>query len=62
LISRIVGEQLLVVEAATERNIEKAFKAFVADPLVNLPLDKARELFDEMIENTKKYLVDYDLK
>lgn len=62
LISRIVGEQLLVVEAATERNIEKAFKAFIADPLVNLPLDKARELFDEMIENTKKYLVDYDLK
>ncbi len=62
LISRIVGEQLLVVEAATERDIEKAFKAFIADPLVNLPLDKARELFDEMIENTKKYLVDYDLK
>ncbi len=62
LVSRIVGEQLLMVEAATERDIEKAFKAFIADPLVNLPLDKARELFDEMIENTKKYLVDYDLK
>lgn len=61
LISRIVGEQLLVVEAATERDIEKAFKAFVADPLVNLPLDKARELFDEMLENTKKYLGGYNL-
>lgn len=61
LVSRIVGEQLLIVEAATERNVEKAFKAFIADPLVNLPFDKARELFDEMIENTKHYLTDYNL-
>ena len=61
LISRTVGEQLLVVEAATERDIEKAFKAFIADSLINLPLDKARELFDEMIENTKHYLNDYNL-
>ena len=61
LISRIVGEQLLVVEAATERDIEKAFKAFIADSLINLPLDKARVLFDEMIENTKHYLNDYNL-
>lgn len=61
LISRIVGEQLLIVEAGTERDIEKAFKAFVADPLVNLPIDKARELFDAMLNNTKKYLGGYEL-
>ena len=61
LISRIVGEQLLVVEAGMERDIEKAFKAFVSDPLVNLPMDKARELFDAMLENTKEYLGGYKL-
>ena len=61
LISRIVGEQLLIVEAGMERDIEKAFKAFVADPLVNLPLDKARELFEAMLNNTKKYLGGYEL-
>lgn len=56
LISRIVGEQELIVEAGLERDLEKAFKAFISDPLVNLGIDKARELFDEMINNTKKYL------
>lgn len=61
LISRIVGEHLLIVEAGTERDIEKAFKAFVADPLVNLPIDKARELFDAMVQNTKKYLGGYNI-
>jgi alpha-galactosidase/6-phospho-beta-glucosidase family protein len=29
------------------------------DPLVNLPKEKARALFDEMVENTKKYLKEY---
>ena len=61
LVSRIVGEQLLIVDAAVERNIEKAFKAFIADPLVNLPIDKAREMFDEMIDNTKAYLTMYNI-
>ena len=56
LISRIVGEQELIVEAGLERDLEKAFKAFISDPLVNLGIDKARELFDEMINSTKKYL------
>ena len=26
------------------------------DPLVNLPIDKAKEMFDEMINNTKSIL------
>jgi alpha-galactosidase len=59
LITRIVGEQELVVKAALERNLEKAFVAFMNDPLVNLPKEKARALFDEMVENTKKYLKEY---
>lgn len=61
LLLRIVDEQELLVEAGLERDLEKAFKVFVHDPLVTIPMNKARELFDEMIENTKKYLSMYNL-
>ncbi len=59
LVSRIVGEQQLIVEAGMERDLEKAFEAFMMDPLVTLPQEEARRLFDEMVENTKEYLGDY---
>ena len=59
LISRVCGAQRLLVDAIIERDIEKAFRVFVNDPLVRLPLDKARELFDRMIANTSKYLTMY---
>ncbi len=59
LISRIVGEQELVVKAALERDLELAFVAFMNNPLVNLSKADARALFDEMVENTKAYLKEY---
>ncbi len=59
LISRISSEQELVVEAAMERNLEKAFHAFICDPLVTIGLEDARKLFDEMVGNTKIYLTEY---
>ena len=58
-ISRILCEQELVVEAALERNLEKAYTAFRNDPLVNLSDTDARALFNEMVENTKAYLTEY---
>lgn len=58
-IARIVGEQEMVVEAAMERNLNKAYAAFRNDPLLTLPDSEARKLFDEMVENTKKYLKCY---
>ncbi len=61
LISRISGAQQLLVDAIVERDIEKAFMVFANDPLVRLPLNKARELFDRMIANTSKYLGMYNL-
>lgn len=61
LISRVCGEQQLITRAGIERDLNLAFQAFAADPLVRLPLDKAKELFDEMIENTKEYLKDYNI-
>lgn len=59
LITRISGEQELVAEACRERDLEKAFRAFVSDPLVRLDTITARKLFDEMVENTKEYLGEY---
>ena len=61
LVARNIGEQTLVIEAGMERNLDKAFKAFVADPLVNLSLKDAKDLFDEMIDNTKEYLSSYNI-
>jgi alpha-galactosidase len=59
LISRICGEQQQITEAGLNRDLDKAFMAFYNDPLVSLPLDKAKALFDEMVENTKEYLKEY---
>ncbi|MBR4013616.1 MAG: alpha-glucosidase/alpha-galactosidase [Clostridia bacterium] len=59
LISRISGEQELIVEAGLTRNLDMAFMAFVNDPLVTVSIEDARALFDEMIENTAEYLTMY---
>lgn len=61
LISRLAGEQVLTVKAGLEKNLDLAFNAFVCDPLVDIPLDDAKALFDEMIENTKEYLKEYNI-
>ena len=59
LVLRIAEEQELIVEAGMERDLEKAFRAFVSDPLVTIPMADAKKLFDEMVDNTKKYLSEY---
>lgn len=59
LVARICGAQEMIVEAGIKKDLELAFKAFVNDPLVRLPLNEAKKLFDEMIENTKDYLTMY---
>ena len=59
LVSRAADAQAMVAKAAKERDLELAFKAFANDPLVNLDLIAARRLFDEMVENTREYLLEY---
>jgi alpha-galactosidase len=58
-IARVVSVQEQVVAAAMERDLEKAFVAFLNDPLVTISGDDARALFNEMVENTKDYLTEY---
>mgnify|MGYP003303251352 CR=1 FL=1 len=57
-ITRALTTQEMVVEAAMERNLEKAFAAFRNDPLVSISDADARKLFNEMVENTKAYLTE----
>ncbi len=59
LVAPVVAEQEMIVEAGLTRNLDLAFEAFVGDAHVQLPLEQAKELFDEMIENTKAYLPGY---
>ena len=61
LVSKICTEQEAISSAIAERDIEKIFNAFASDPLVTCSLSDARKCFDEMVENTKKYLKDYNL-
>ena len=61
VISRIVGEQETVVEACLTRNLALAYSAFSCDNLVDISLADSKKLFKEMVENTAKYLPDYDL-
>ena len=57
LISKVLGVQETIDKGVAERNLDKVFTAFMQQ--VDLPIDQARELYDEMIENTKEYLKDY---
>ena len=61
LISRICTMQEVVSDAIAERDIEKIFNVFSNDPLVTCSLDDARKLFNEMVNNTRAYLTDYNL-
>lgn len=61
LVSRICAEQEAVHTAITNRDIEGIFAAFANDPLVTVDVQTARKLFDEMVENTKKYLSMYNI-
>lgn len=49
LVKRISDEQQIALDAIWEGDDEKLFEAFLIDPLMDLPIDKARELFDKML-------------
>lgn len=61
LVSRICGEQEAVNDAIANRDLNATFNAFVNDPLVTCSLSEAKELFREMVLNTKEYLSSFDL-
>ena len=50
LIRRISDEQEIAINAIWASDDELLFQAFLMDPLVSIPANKARELFDRMLE------------
>lgn len=61
LIHRASAQQEALNEAIAARDLEQIFCVFANDPLVTCGMADARKLFDQMCENTKKYLGSYGL-
>ena len=61
LVARICAEQEAVSEGIANRDLKVIFNAFANDPLVTCTREEAKELFVEMVMNTKDYLDSYDL-
>lgn len=61
LVARICASQEALNSAIAERDTHKIFNVFANDPLVTCSMDEAKELFKEMVQNTKEYLTSYDL-
>lgn len=56
LVAKIVDEQEKVVDSALKGDYESVFNVFKNSNNVNIPEEKARELFNKMLINTKDYL------
>jgi len=56
-----VTNQELTLQAALKKDKQLAFKAFVNDPLVQISTDKAEQLMERMLQNTKAYLPGWNL-
>ena len=61
MIARVCGQQQNLDTAIAERDLDKIFNVFANEPLTTCSLKDAKELFDRMCQNTKKYLTMYNL-
>jgi galacturan 1,4-alpha-galacturonidase len=61
LVIRQVENQEAILKAALNKDKKLAFAVFTNDPLVTISLAEAEKLFDEMLQNTKKYLTGWEL-
>ena len=61
LISTHVANQETLVEAGFADDLDRAYRAFLADPLVTLPATDARTLFADMVAAEREYLDAWDL-
>jgi galacturan 1,4-alpha-galacturonidase len=58
---RHAANQEMILKAALEKDKNLAFRAFINDPLMVIGLDEARELFEEMLCNTREYLPGWEI-
>jgi alpha-galactosidase len=62
LVTTHVTNQETLVAAGFEGDVDKAFRAFLRDPLVDLQVDRAEELFRALVDREREYLGDWDLQ
>jgi alpha-galactosidase len=61
LVTKICGEQEALSSAIAKRDLDEIFACFIGDPLVTCSMKEAKALFEEMVDNTKKYLTSYNI-
>lgn len=59
MVERSADNQKLIIDAAYERSLDKAFLAFSNEPMNNLDFEESKALFDELVEGSAKYLKEY---
>ncbi|GAA0249806.1 alpha-galacturonidase LplD [Halobacterium noricense] len=60
LIGRNITNQETLLEASFEGDLDLAFQAFLNDPLVTIDTEEASQLFIDLIEQERSYLMDWD--
>jgi alpha-galactosidase len=61
LVRRVVDVQQMTLRAAVDRDVDLAFQALLNDPLCCIPVDRAWEMFREMLQANKAMLPGYSL-
>ncbi|MFB6219441.1 MAG: glycoside hydrolase family 4 [Halobacteriaceae archaeon] len=61
LVRRHADNQETLVAAGFEGDVDRAYRAFLSDPLVNCDAERARALFRELVAAERPYLEDWDL-
>ncbi|WP_094550645.1 alpha-glucosidase/alpha-galactosidase [Petroclostridium xylanilyticum] len=61
LVIRHVLNQEATLKAALTRDKALAFRTFINDPLVNIDIKDAEELFNQMLQNTREYLPGWNI-
>ncbi|WP_231187881.1 glycoside hydrolase family 4 [Haladaptatus sp. DYF46] len=59
LVSTHVENQETLIEAGFSGDLDLAFRAFLNDPLVSIPMTEARAMFDDLVNAVRPYLEDH---
>ena len=59
--ARHIANVQMTLESAMEKSKDKAFLAFINDPLVSIGVEDASELLNEMLSHTSEYLKDWEI-
>ena len=61
LVRRVVEVQQMTLQAAIDKDVDLAFQALLNDALCRIPVDRAWEMFGELLQANKAMLPGWDL-